>query len=254
MTASTAVATTGEKGKIEILITSAKARAYIQPFLPEGVNIERVAASVMLAVKNDESGKLAECTPESLVLGAARIQQWHLELGVTAHLIPFGKKAVPVADYKGLCELIVASKAVRHIEARVVRDGDTFTFSYGLDPTLDHRPLFKSRAPITHVYCILHLPFGRKAFEVMTAADVDAIRQQYSKQHKEGLLTAWYAKKTIIRQVAKTLPKSPELAALFQVIETDETSLDEEPIDALPPNLPTIEKKGREPGTEDSEF
>lgn len=227
----TAIATTERKGAIEKLITSEQARAYIQPFLPKGVDIDRVAASVMLAVKNDETGKLGQCTPESLVLGAARIQQWKLELGVTAYLLPFKGKAVPVAGYQGLCELMVASRAVRYIEAREVRVGDAFEFRFGLDEKLDHRPApKKDRGAITHVYCILHLSFGRKAFEVMTAEEVDAIRREYSKQWKEGALTAWYAKKTIIRQIAKTLPKSPDLAALFAVLETDETNLDEEPL------------------------
>lgn len=224
---SSAVERVEREHPIARLITAEKARKYIEPFLPQGINIERVAASVMLAVRNDESGKLGKCTPESLVLGAARIQQWHLELGVTAHLIPFGEKAVPVADYKGLCELMIASKAVRYVEAREVREGDDFDFAFGLEPFLRHKPISKNRAAITHVYCIIHLPFGRKAFEVMSAAAVDAIRQQYSKQHKEGPLTAWYAKKTIIRQTAKLLPKSPELAQLFNVLETDETNLDE---------------------------
>jgi phage RecT family recombinase len=169
---------------------------------------------------------------DSVVMGVARIASWHLELGVTAHLIPFGGKAVPVADYKGLCELMIATKAVRYIEAREVREGDVFEYAFGLEPVLRHQPIARSKAAITHVYCVLHLPFGRKAFEVMLAEEVEEIRKKHSKQWKEGPLPAWYAKKTIIRRTAKTLPKNPELAQFFSVLETDEINLDEEIDDA----------------------
>jgi phage RecT family recombinase len=242
---STAVATVEQQRKpsaIEQLMTSDQARAYIEPFLPKGTDIQRVAATVMLAIRKDETGTLRRCTGESLILGVARIQQWGLELGVTAHLIPFKngglteaaqKKdskapavydAVPVADYKGLTELMIATKAVRYVEAREVRDGDHFEYRFGLDSKLEHRPFGgreRLRKPITHVYCVVHLPFGSRAFDVMTAEQVEEIRQRYSKQWKTGPLTAWYAKKTIIRQVAKLLPKNPALAKFFEVLEQD---------------------------------
>lgn len=238
----TAVAT--RKNPITELITSEKARAYIEPFLPKGVELERVAASVMLAIARDETGKLKLCTNDSLVLGVAKIASWGLELGNTAHLIPFKStartdaarkkdkdaadvyEAVPVADYKGLAELMIASGTVRYIEAREVRAGDRFEYEMGLEPRLVHVPIGSKSGrrtlAITHVYCIVHLPFGRKAFDVMTADEVEEIRQQFSKQWKTGALPSWYAKKTIIRRLAKTLPKNPALAKVMSVIESEE--------------------------------
>lgn len=241
---STAVATVParEIHPIEALITSEKARAFIEPFLPKGTDIQRVAASVMLAIRKDETGALRKCTNDSLVLGVAKIAQWGLELGVTAHLLPFKNgaltdaarkanpkaadvnEAVPVADYKGLCELMIASKSVRYVEAREVRDGDRFEYSFGLGAKLEHQPFGgrgRTAKPITHVYCIVHLPFQSQAFDVMTAEEVEEIRQGHSKQWKKGPLPAWYAKKTIIRRVAKLLPKNPALAKFFTALESD---------------------------------
>lgn len=243
----TAVATR-QQNPIEQLITSENARAYIEPFLPPGTNIERVAASAMLACKNDATGKLKKCTPESLILGVARIQQWRLELGVTAHLIPFktdvvinGEKAkalvaTPVADYKGLCELMIASQAVRFVEAREVREGDTFTYKFGLDSKLDHVPAGgreRLTKKITHVYVIFRLPFQSVAFDVMTADEVEEVRQKFSQQWKTGPLTAWYAKKTIIRRGAKLLPKNPALAAFFKTVQEEE-AIEHAPAALLP--------------------
>lgn len=209
------------------MFTSAKAQQYIKPFLPEGVDPIRVAASVMLAMQNDKSGTLAKCTPKSLILGVARIQQWGLELGTTAHLLPFKDKsgtyeATPTADYKGLAELMVRSGAVRFVQAKVVYDGDFFEYSLGTDARLVHRPGPKAgRGQITHAYCVLDLPFGRQVFDVMMAEDIDEIRQRFSKQWKEGPLKPWYAMKTIVRQVSKLVPKNPRLAKALAVMHED---------------------------------
>lgn len=226
MAESTSATLAPRKGQTpsEKLIMSDEARARIEPFLPKGVELDRVAAALELAVANDETGKLKECTKQSLVMGVARIMQWGLELGVTAYLLPFKGKAVPVADYKGLCELMVASKSVRHVEAHVVREQDKFEYRFGTDGFVRHQPLGgkrEKRGAITHVWVLLHLPYGAHAFDVMTAEEVEEVRQNYSKQWKAGPLPEWYAKKTIIRRIAKTLPKSPQLVALFNVTRDD---------------------------------
>lgn len=232
----TAVTTNTKKGPmtIEALFEHPSSRAYIEPYLPKGTDIARCIAAVQMAIKNDDTGKLGQCTPESLVLGVARIQSWSLELGVNAYLLPFKDKAVPVAGYQGLIELMIASGAVRGVSVEVVREGDEFEYEYGLDPILRHKPKHKNTGAITFVYIIIRLPFGDKTFSVMSAADVDQIRQAHSKQWKSGPLPAWYAKKTMIRQSAKLWPKNPKLAAALRVLHQDELTLDELPDGDLP--------------------
>src|SRR5690349_18411456 len=96
------------------LLSHEEAKARILPFLPEGTNYERVIAAVQLeAMKNPA---ILNCTPESTVLAVAKIQQWGLEPGITAHLVPFGKTLTPIADYKGIAQLMIGSRAVRHVE------------------------------------------------------------------------------------------------------------------------------------------
>lgn len=201
------------------LFTGESARTLISKFLPEGVDIERVAASVLLAIRNDKTKKLRECTPESLVLGVAKIAQWGLELGTTAHLIPFGKEATPVADYKGLAELMISTGAVRFIDPKVVYAGDKFDYRLGTDAKIEHIPCAKAkRGAITHAYVLIHLPGGRIVFDVMIAEDIDEIRKRFSKQWKDGPLPSWYAKKTMVRQVSKLIPKNPRYAEAFAKI------------------------------------
>src|SRR6185312_41935 len=112
---------------------------------------------------------------------------------------------------------------------------------YGLDARLSHRPApVAARGKLKGAYVVFRLPFNAPpAFEYMTVEDVDAIRQKYSAQWKKGPVPPWYAKKTVLRQAAKTLRKDRRLAAAMRAIEADieaETGLaiddDDEPMPA----------------------
>lgn len=206
------------------LIGSEQARKYIEPMMPEGVDLNRVAASLALALQNDESGKLKLCTRTSLVMGVARIAAWGLELGRTAHLLPFGGQAVPCPDYRGLIELMVSTGTVRSVDAKVVREGDEFNIVFGINQELRHVPVAKSTGKIIGAYCIFRLRWNQVALHYMTVDEIEAIRQKYSKQWKSGPLPSWYALKTVIRQGAKFVPMNPKLAAKlaqFDAIDTE---------------------------------
>lgn len=247
MAKGTAVATTSEPRttlatRVNTLITSEQARAFIEPFLPKGTDIQRVAASLLLAIKKDETGKLAKCTPESLIQGIGRITQWGAELGTTAYLIPYGDVATPVRDYKFLAELSAACGYP--MEGHPVRQGDDFTYEYGLNPVLRHVPRGKKGAPVTHAYVIVRPPrHAQPIFHVMTAEDIEVIRQKYSKQWKTGPLLDWYAVKTTVRQAVKLLPKDPKLAQLLQAVQEDEITDAE--IEELPPETPSAAEAGQ---------
>ena len=208
------------KGGVAALMEARRNR--IEPFLPEGVSLDRVMAAAWLATKDNPA--LLECEPESLVMAVAKVQQWGLEIGVTAYLVPFGKKVTPVADYKGLVELVVASGAARAVESHVVYEKEHFEFEQGLTPKLVHRPaaMAKDRGKMIGVYCIIRLRFGHVQLHYMTIDEVDAIRQKHSKSWKAGDVPAWYARKTCVRQATKMLPKNARLAKALAVIEEEE--------------------------------
>jgi recombination protein RecT len=219
----TAVATREKRSlsdQVTGLMTSEQARSYIEPYLPKGTDIKRVAADLLLALKKDESGKLKKCTPESLLLGVAKIMQWGAELGTTAYLIPFGDQATPVRDYKFLAEL--SALCGYPMEGNAVREGDEFAFEYGLHPMLRHVPRAAKGAPVTHAYVIVRPKNGEPIFKVMSAEEIDGIRQKYSKQWKSGPLEAWYSIKTVVRQASKLMPKDPRLARFFEAVEEEE--------------------------------
>lgn len=209
---------------IVALLDSEAARRHIEPLLPKGVEYRRVMATVAVAARTNPD--LLKCEAWSIVTAVAKIQQWGLEIGETAHLVPFKGKVTPIADYKGLAHLLRVSGAVRHLETRCVYEGDEFEYEQGLEPKLRHVPStdVAKRGKLRGAYVVIRLPFGQSSFEYMPIEDIEAIRKQYSKQwgpDKVKECPAWYAKKTVVRQAAKLLPKTGKLAEAMRVIDDD---------------------------------
>lgn len=244
----TAVATTEKAAPapaqvIAGIIGNPAAAARITPFLPKGVEVDRVIAAAQLAVMKLPA--IAECTPQSIVLACAKIAQWGLEIGDTAHLVPFGRECTPVPDYRGLVEMIVRSGAARSVEARVVRDGDTFRYAYGTNKFIEHVPTAKSSAKIIAAYAIANLRFQTFDFVVLDRDEIEAVRRK-SKQWAKGDLEdcAWYAKKTAVRRVVNLIPKNAALAkvltSLEEIPEAEFTEIppDRDPDGPTPAQLP----------------
>ena len=223
--ASTALARLRDEPHAVALLTDASDR--IAPFLPKGVDLARVVLTTRLAIRKNP--KILECEPESIINAVAQVQQWGLEIGTTAHLVPYGNACTPIADYKGLAELVVGSGVVRHCEARCVYANEPFRIKQGLAPELEHHPVHiaSERGALIGAYVIFRLAFQNVAFEFYPIADIDAIRKKHSKQWKEGPCPPWYAMKTAIRQGVKLIPKNPRLAAalasVMQIVEQEET-------------------------------
>lgn len=225
---STAVAVASPNGKgamVKLLEPRAETLANL---LPEGLRVERVIAAAQLAAYQNPD--LLKCEPASIFLAVAKAAQCGLEIGTTAHLVPFGRTCTFVADYKGLIEIVRAAKGARSIDAQVVREGDRFEVTMGTNPGIVHEPRYTQGAAITHAYAVAHhgqlIP---PQFVVMSAEEIDAIRTAKSKSWKSGKLEPWYAKKTVTRQLCKVLPKNAALAAALAKI--DGAELDDAPVD-----------------------
>lgn len=218
---------------LALVLSSDRAQAMIAPFLGDDVSPAVVVAGMLIAVEKEP--KLLKCTPSSLVLAVAESQRAGLDIGTTAHIVPFNtnvgtreqprweSRATFIADYKGLARLMIVCGAVRGVEMRCVYEKDHFEFVQGLVPVLEHRPVDRhcDRGALKGAYVILRFPFGRSQFEYMTVEAIDEIRQKYSKQWKVGAVPAWYAMKTVVRQASKLIPQESRFAALFRAVQAD---------------------------------
>jgi recombination protein RecT len=188
-----------------------KRTASYEAMLPRGYRPDRLITGAMLAVSKNPA--LLECSSQSIAVALGQCAQLGLDIGITGHLVPYGKACTFVADYKGYIELMCKAGA-RKVEAYVVREGEKFEVERGTSPRLFHQPLGNSAKRITHAYAVVWFRGGETQFEVMTADEIEAIRAK-SKQWARGDLPEWYARKCVIRRVAKYVPKSPELALLL---------------------------------------
>ena len=251
--AGTTVATTpkrslGVADLPQVILHSKSAQAKIAPFLPAGVSLDRVAAAVHIALAKDRAAwkkegpsPLEKCSPMSVLLAVAKITQWGLEVGETAHLVPFGTECTPVADYKGLVQLVMATGLVRGVQARCVHQHEPFRMRLGTSIDLQHEPMWsvKDRGPMVGAYAIFDLRGNALPLvKYMGFDEIEAHRQKHSKQWKNGPLPEWYAEKTCIRMGAKLLPKDPRFAKTIAVFE----GMDEEAPVTVPAELQRLEQ------------
>ncbi len=202
--------------------------------LPKHVNADRMLKIALGAMRT--TPKLMQCTTESLFGAIVQCSQLGLEPNTPlghAYLIPFEKKRKQgnqwvvekvetqiVLGYKGLIDLARRSGQVISISAHEVCQNDMFEYAFGLNERLEHIPAAGERGAVTHFYAVAKLVGGGHAFEVMTCADVERIRnesQNYKFAHYKAK-TVWgqhfveMGRKTVLRRLFKYLPVSIELA------------------------------------------
>lgn len=202
--------------------------------LPKHVSPDRMLKIALGALRT--TPKLMNCSVESLMGAVVHCSQLGLEPNTPlghAYLIPFEnrKKGITevqiVLGYKGLVDLARRSGQIVSISAHEVCENDEFEFVYGLDEKLSHKPAMKNRGDVVAFYAVAKLVGGGHAFEVMSAEQVNAIRdasQNYKFARDKGS-TVWGAhyvemgRKTVLRRLVKYLPVSIELAQAAQLDE-----------------------------------
>jgi recombination protein RecT len=207
----------------------------------EAAQLVRDALTCLRTIKN-----LDKAEPKSVLGALMTAAQLGLRPGVLGHCwpLPFwdarmewvdetgrtrkgGHKAQLIIGYQGLVELAHRSGRVADIIARTVYAEDTFDVDYGLADKLVHKPnLFAEDrgAPIAY-YAIVRLVNGGHAFYVMGHREMERYRDENaSAKTKEGVIVGpWrdnfegMALKTCVRQLAKWMPKSTELAMAIEV-------------------------------------
>jgi phage RecT family recombinase len=188
-----------------------------------------IEAAMMATVKNKD---LLACSTESILLALRQCAQTGLDIGRTAHLVPFGTVATFVPDYKGLIELATSTGKVVSVRVRCVYEGEEFFYGETMaGPDLRHVPKMKGNGgTIVGAYAIADLRFGRYKVEFMNVDEIEAIRKK-SKSWAKGDLPDWYARKTVVRRLCKTLPSN---AKLQQALKFDDAE-GEEVVQELPP-------------------
>lgn len=206
------------------LVANPKFKEQLTAALPKHLTPDRFVRVLMTATI--KTPKLLECTQASLFRAVYDCAALGLEPdGRRAHLIPYENRRAGtvecqlIVDYKGLAELAMRSGLVSYLHADVVREGDVFSYSMG--ELRDHVPHFLRRdadkpadqGRVIAAYALVRMKDGSTKTEVMSHADVEAIRTRSRAGSSGPWVTDWneMAKKTAFRRLSKWLPLSPEI-------------------------------------------
>jgi recombination protein RecT len=184
--------------------------------LPQHMSPDRMARIATTVVR--QTPRLLRCTPESLLGALMTCAQLGLEPGPLGHayLVPYGEECTLIIGYKGLIDLARRSGHIESLVAREVYANDEFEVEYGLEEKLYHKPQLdgSERGEVTVYYAVARYTGGGYTFLVMTKADIEKLKAR-SRASGNGPWQTDYdamAKKTVIRQLAKFLPMSVEMA------------------------------------------
>lgn len=191
--------------------------------VPKGVDPTRIKRSIYNAVQ--QNPQLMNCNINSLMKAGMTAAILGLEVdGVTGqgYIMPFKDTATFVPGYKGYITL--AQQAGFIVDADVVRTGDKFSYTRGLNPTMEHEP---SREPakgreITHAYAVARSHKYPAIFIVLDRGELDEIRASSAAVRFNKKDSPWFHKptvmykKTAIRALASRLPLQVQRAAALE--------------------------------------
>lgn len=225
---SNAIALPSDTKALSIGETIQSLRPEIQRALPNGMNADRIARLALTCIRKEP--KLQKCDTLSFAGALLTASALGLEPGVNgeAYLVPYGRECQFIIGYQGMVKLFWQHPLAQDISAHAVHEADEFDYNYGLDPRLHHKPARGDRGPVTEYYAIAHLTTGARPFLVLSPDQVKALRG--GKTGSSGNIAdpmKWMERKTAIRQLLKTMPKSATLSHAIDADEQTGTELSE---------------------------
>ncbi len=207
-------------------------RSQIEAALPKHLTSDRLLRIALTEARKNPT--LLECSQPSFLGAIIQTAQLGLEPGSAlgqSWLVPFKNTRAGTMDvqfivgYRGMIDLAYRSPLVSHVNARAVYDGDIFSYQYGTDEKIEHKPDPDANGKkLTHVYAVVFLKSGGRVFDVMERKEIEAVRSR-SKSADSGPWETDYeamAKKSVVRRLFKFTPVSVELQAAITMDEAAE--------------------------------
>lgn len=195
--------------------------------LPKHLSADKIARLALTAVRKDPN--LAKCNPESFAGALLTAAALGLEIGNgEAYLVPYGIECTFIPGYQGISKLFWQHPLAEHLDAQTVFERDEFDYAYGLDPYLRHKPAHSDRGQPVYYYAVAKLKTGARAFVVLTPEEVKALRGGKvgpSRNFKGEDPMRWMERKTALKQLLKTLPKSTDLVRALDADEVNGSTL-----------------------------
>jgi len=197
--------------------------------LPSHMNPERIVRIALTTLRMNP--KLYNCEPMSFLGALFQSAQLGLEPNIEgqSYIIPYGNQAQFQIGYKGLVELFYRHQAALSLDMQEVRENDDFSYSYGTNSHLDHKPALRNRGDVTCYYAVAKMQDGASIFKVMSLEECIEHGKRHSKAFKNG---PWVTdrdamcKKTVLIQLMKLVPKSIEIQRALAMDSTTKSKID----------------------------
>jgi recombination protein RecT len=203
-----------------------KYKGQIANALPKHISPDRMVRLTMTAFSQNRS--LQNCDLQTIFGSVIVASQLGLEIGVggQGYLVPYGKTCTFVPGWQGLVDLV--SRAGRAtVWTGAVYQGDEFDWALGDMPYIKHRPAGggDSWKDITHVYAVGRV--NGSQYPVLEVWTMDRVTRHLNKFNKvgtrhyalanDGQNMEMYARKVVLLQVLKYMPKSIEVQRAMDV-------------------------------------
>lgn len=209
--------------------------------LPSVMTPERFTRITLSALSGNQT--LQQCTPASFLGAMMTAAQLGVELNTPlgqAYLLPYKNKGVLECQfqlgYRGLMDLAYRSGEISVIQSHVVYENDEFSYEFGLDPKLNHKPAMKDRGDPIAVYAVFKTKDGGYGFDVMSIDDIRIHAKKYSKSYGSDY-SPWatsfeeMAKKTVLKRLLKYAPLKSDFARQVTADEGIKTELASDMLD-----------------------
>lgn len=189
---------------------------------------QQLAATLIWCV--NRTPKLMECDFVSLTGAFLQCAALDMFPGPfqEAAIVPLNNKKTGKTEanfwpqYQGIAKKIYQSGFVRKIQCEVVWAGDYFKYNRGSDSRLEHEPIENEaeRGERIGVYCIITNRWGGEEITYRSATQIKRIKSSAAGggssespwNSKDPDRVDWMWKKSVLKQAAKMLPKTPDLA------------------------------------------
>lgn len=186
-------------------------QAAMAEVLPKHMSSERMTRVALTTIRKTPA--ILQCTPQSFFNCMLELSAAGLEPdGRHAHLIPYKDECTLVIDYKGLVAMALRCPEIVRVHADIICEGDVFVYDKGIIRTHQVDP-FKERGEMLGAYALVEFTNGSEKAELMTRAEIDAIRERSRAKNSGPWVTDYneMAKKTVFRRCSKWLPLSSEI-------------------------------------------
>lgn len=152
-----------------------------------------------------------------------------------AYLVPRDGCVCLDVSYMGMIHVATESGGIDFLEAHAVYESDKFELhGVGDKPTHNRNPFCKNRGEIVGFYSVVKLKNGDYLVEVMSADEVNYVRDKYSQSYKSHInsngrkKSPWVdhyegmGRKTVIRRHSKTWPSALRTERVEALISNDE--------------------------------